>query len=369
MTSELEWEVSPGGYTFHFDRESCKERNELDFDNLISGTAKRDGLWTRKGTFISADSTKRCPIEGTCFEETASSQYYSEMPDCACGFCMSSTYNAPTVMTEIMSREECDAVHATWIVGSHGCLTVAKFMRSERTKAESDDEIVLYRLIGNDMPPLESSGQLYMNTLYALEHEPKELWNAKRRWILNRIFDKKQHDLILNALYENGYDSNDILDMELNEDVLCSMPNSYEKLLYTTNQNGARNAAYREAIRDGFRWVLIFDGNGFVSRDTWNSIRNSLREADENNKRVVQIPMIRLAEPQNPATLNEMTTLDDLILNPQLSNGALAEAQIAFRRDLLPHGFTPYDTRSGYGVSVFFLFSTFFYFFLSPSLY
>ena len=87
-----------------------------------------------------------------------------------------------------------------------------------------------------------------------------------------------------------------------------------------------------------------------MTSDTWNSIRNALREADKNDKRVVQIPMIRLVEPQSSDILNEMTTLDNLILNPHLSDGALAEAQIAFRRDLLPHGFTPYDTRSGYGV-------------------
>ena len=127
------------------------------------------------------------------------------------------------------------------------------------------------------MPPLESLGQLSMNTLYALENEPKELWNARRRWILNRVFDQDQHDDILTMLQRNGYGSDDILDISLNEDLLCSMPNEYERLLYTTNQNGARNAAYREAVRDGFRWILIFDGNGFVTLDTWNSIRNVRR--------------------------------------------------------------------------------------------
>ena len=75
-------------------------------------------------------------------------------------------------------------------MGSHACLTIAKAMRSPKSRAASKDEIVLYRLIGNDMPPLESLGQLSMNTLYALENEPKELWNARRRWILNRVFDR-----------------------------------------------------------------------------------------------------------------------------------------------------------------------------------
>ena len=250
-----------------------------------------------------------------------------------------------------MSKEKCEEEEedTSWTVGSHACLTIAKSLRAEKSKALNENQVVLYRLIGNDMPPLESTGQLSMNTLFALQHEPKELWNGKRRWILNRIFDPDQHDAILNMLYDHGYGSDDILDVQLNEDVLCSMPNEYERLLYTTNQNGARNAAYREALRDGFRWILIFDGNGFVTLDTWNSIQNTLREADRDDKRVVHIPMIRLAEPQSSQTLNEMTTLQDIIMNPIFTNGAFAEAQIAFRRDLLPHGFTPYDTRSGYG--------------------
>ena len=81
-----------------------------------------------------------------------------------------------------------------------------------------------------------------------------------------------------------------------------------------------------------------------------NTKQQVLREAHKNGKRVVQIPMIRLVEPQSSDLLNEKTTLDDLVMNPRLSDGALAEAQIAFRYDLLPHGFTPYDTRTGYGV-------------------
>jgi hypothetical protein len=143
-----------------------------------------------------------------------------------------------------MSQDDCSDVQGDWIVGSHACLTVAKAMRSPESKALNENQVVLYRLIGNDMPPLESLGQLSMNTLYALENEPKDLWNLKRRWILNRVFDQDQHDEITTMLRENGYDTDDILDISLNEDVLCSMPNAYEKLLYLTNQNGARNAAY-----------------------------------------------------------------------------------------------------------------------------
>ena len=67
LTSTMEWKVYPGEYVYPFERESCKERSELDFDNLISGTATRDGIWTQKGKFVSPDSKNRCPLDGTCF--------------------------------------------------------------------------------------------------------------------------------------------------------------------------------------------------------------------------------------------------------------------------------------------------------------
>ena len=67
LTSTMEWKVYPGEYVYPFERESCKERSELDFDNLISGTATRDGIWTQKGKFVSSDSKNRCPLDGTCF--------------------------------------------------------------------------------------------------------------------------------------------------------------------------------------------------------------------------------------------------------------------------------------------------------------
>ena len=68
LSSSMKWEVDfEDSTSFEFEQDSCKERLEMDFDNLLTGTSKRDGIWTSKGTFISADATQRCPISGTCF--------------------------------------------------------------------------------------------------------------------------------------------------------------------------------------------------------------------------------------------------------------------------------------------------------------
>ena len=64
LESTMEWKV--GDRIFPFETTSCKERSEIDFDNLISGTATRDGLWTSEGNFVSADASKRCPLDGRC---------------------------------------------------------------------------------------------------------------------------------------------------------------------------------------------------------------------------------------------------------------------------------------------------------------
>ena len=47
----------------------------------------------------------------------------------------------------------------------------------------SNAPIVLYRLLGNDLPPLEGVGQIRRNTAYALANEPKVLPGGHRRWI------------------------------------------------------------------------------------------------------------------------------------------------------------------------------------------
>ena len=106
---------------------------------------------------------------------------------------------------------------------------------------------VRYRLIGNDMPPLESLGQLRRNTAFALEQEPAVLLGTRRRWILNRISSASESAATRLLLRDHGYGREDILELPFDAGVMCALPNKFQQLRYATNQNGARNAAYRQA--------------------------------------------------------------------------------------------------------------------------
>eukprot|EP00941_MAST-03F_sp_MAST-3F-sp1_P000882 g882.t1 len=214
--------------------------------------------------------------------------------------------------------------------------------------------IVLYRLLGNDMPPLEKVGQVRENTEYALLNEPLHLPKTERRWILNRIVNETEHQLLKELLASHGFSGAQVLDIPFQKTKFCHNVTTEESLLYVTNQNAARNLAFQQGIMDNFRWIMVFDGNGFVSHDIWNRIVHSLEEAESYNKKVVEIPMVRLNYPQRVNKVNATTTIYDLYKysSDDMSSsllGSFTESQLAIRNDLLPLGHVPYENKLGYG--------------------
>lgn len=117
-------------------------------------------------------------------------------------------------------------------------------------------------------------------------------------------------------------------------------------MLYMTHQNSARNAAFSQGLKDGFRWMLIFDGNGFVSNGQWQGIRGAIAEAESQGQKVLIVPMVRMHEPATPAKLNASTPMRDVLQ----ASPRLAEPQIGFRADLLPPGLMPYNENLKYGM-------------------
>ena len=211
---------------------------------------------------------------------------------------------------------------------------------------KKENSIVLYRLIGNDMPPLESRGQLLINTKYALEQEQFNLPRTRKRWILNRILDQQLHNEILGLLQDHGYGPEDIIDIPFESEKMCALRNSDDRMHYITNQNAARNLAYETGLRDGFRWIFVFDGNGFVSNDQWDSILGAVDHSERHNQRAMLVPMVRMHSANDATFLNSSTSLMS-IMNEQPH---FAEPQIGFRNDLLPSGSMPYNEDLKYGV-------------------
>ena len=70
----------------------------------------------------------------------------------------------------------------------------------------SPDGIILYRVLGNDLPPRHKAGQILQNVRFILNNEPK-FPNTRKVWLLNRIVDEDYEKALIQLLdsYEQEY--------------------------------------------------------------------------------------------------------------------------------------------------------------------
>jgi hypothetical protein len=147
-------------------------------------------------------------------------------------------------------------------------------------------DVVIYRLIGNDMPPLQERGQLRLNTKYTLHNEP-HFPGARKRWILNRIWNETEFELLYRDLIAAGVNRRDIIVRCFDYNVYSSFPNHQEKLLYLTSQNEARNVGILDGRNSGFKWSVVLDGNTFITSDSWDHMKAALDRADAKGQHYV----------------------------------------------------------------------------------
>lgn len=186
----------------------------------------------------------------------------------------------------------------------------------------------IYRLIGNDMPPLQTRGQLRWNTKYALDNEPN-FPGVHKKWILNRIWNDTEYSLLYADLINAGVKHRDIISRCLNLDTYSSFTTKEEKLFYLTAQNEGRNAGIIDGRESGYEWSVILDGNTFISGDSWASMQAALEKASEKKMVYLKIPYHRVHSIQNTTWLNRNTHMSDII-NFAPTKG---ESQVAFHRD------------------------------------
>ncbi len=192
---------------------------------------------------------------------------------------------------------------------------------------DDPNEVVIYRLIGNDMPPLQSRGQLRWNTEYALTSEP-HFQGAHKRWILNRIWNATEFELIYEVLIENGVARRDIISRCFDIDDYMDQKSVEDKLLYLTSQNEGRNSAILDGKYSGFEWSVILDGNTFMSKSAWLGLKEGLRTASDKEQQYLKIPYHRVHSEQEVSWLNQSTTLST-ILRFAPTKG---ESQMAFHK-------------------------------------
>lgn len=206
------------------------------------------------------------------------------------------------------------------------------------------DTFVLYRIIGNDLPPRHNAGQSRANLSFILENEPP-LPDCEKRFVVNRILDKKEEQSIISMLKDAGasylhipFKQDEYKQIPLDSQ---GVPSQYApqskghsrlsaieqhhilmrlyrlKNNYVMNNNGARNAALREG-RTAAKWVLPWDGNCFLTDKAWESIRSAVTANPEIPYYIV--PMARVTD-------------NSLLLDATCAPPAQEEPQVLFRCD------------------------------------
>jgi hypothetical protein len=207
-----------------------------------------------------------------------------------------------------------------------------------------EESFVLYRILGNDLPPRHKSGQSEHNLRFLLDEEP-ELPGCEKRYVVNRIIDPAIEARLIELLDSRGaayvhipfvaedyrrigWRVSDFAQPGLlygtRHDALPATSRAraldhayHDKNRYVMHNNGGRNRALADG-RPRARWVLPFDGNCFFTRSAWAELRESVLAAP--HRRYVLVPMSRVNQ-------------NELLLDPDTVVAAAEEPQIAFRCD------------------------------------
>lgn len=205
---------------------------------------------------------------------------------------------------------------------------------------------ILYRAVGNDLPPRHALGQSYTNVKYILENE-EDIPEVEKRWVVNRIVVAEEERKILDLLKEHNQkyihvpiDLNDYSERQIrfegfgDVDMLHSKyfresaekhqieivdAMLHDKNLYVMHNNGARNIMLEDGIKNSAEWIMPFDGNCFLTRRSWEGIKQGIQEHGHRTKYFV-VPMIRLQS-------------NDELFDPNFEPGTPEEPQIVFRFD------------------------------------
>ena len=212
--------------------------------------------------------------------------------------------------------------------------------------ADKSHSCVLYRIIGNDLPPRHESGQSLRNLKFILEHE-SPLDHCQKIFLVNRIVDPIVEKETLALLESSGAEyrhipfcSEEYSKIPLDYSSLPSGKRDYLeskafgrlrerhkvrllvainrlRTLYVMNNNGARNFAIDDGVKRA-KWVLPFDGNCFFSAKAWSEVSAALQEKPW--LRHFAVPMARLHNNKD-------------LLSPNFRPEAEEEPQLIFRSD------------------------------------
>lgn len=222
---------------------------------------------------------------------------------------------------------------------------------------ETGLEFVLYRVLGNALPPRHRPEQTLENLRFMLDREPP-LAHCEKRWVVNRIVDRDLEAAVIDMLEQAGQP---YLRIPFEEADYATMPFELHRFpqanyfhstrfqrgsdlaqakaidaayarknRYVMHNNGGRNAALRDG-RPRARWILPWDGNCFLTTAAWQSVREAIAAAGDRAKYIL-VPMVRLLD-------------NDDLFSPTFVPNPVEEPQVAFRYDAIEE----FDEERHYG--------------------
>ena len=178
----------------------------------------------------------------------------------------------------------------------------------------------IYRILGNDLPPLHGSEQSLVNTRFILANEPKYA-DTQRIWIISRLVDKNMESRLvqlleshdesyillpfelqayrsIRGLYENDFSRieqllqtslGDLSDIASEDTAISGSVATYQKMLYVFNVNEARNLALADGIGKS-EWIIPLDGANIIPPQCWSFVSNNLAACDDSH---CLLPVVR----------------------------------------------------------------------------
>ena len=197
------------------------------------------------------------------------------------------------------------------VVGSARIALATLFLSVAATAAEATPgpSFAVYRILGNDMWPLQGYGQMRRNSAYALAHEHPAPPDVPTFWVVNRIVNATERASLVSELRAGGAE---LLFVDPPLAAMHCLEYDVDRMLFAQAQNAVRNAAVAHARTLGADWVLPLDGNQFLPRGFYDTVRRSLAEADAKERVATFIPMFRARTPPGPESLGSETSFADV---------------------------------------------------------
>ena len=254
---------------------------------------------------------------------------------------------------------------------------------SPANPSDPSPSFAVYRMLGNDMWPLQGVGQMRRNSVFAARHEAAPPPDVPVFWIVNRVVDAAEREKLTQALAaEKNVSADSVLfanpplrdakclltegsafsrtnvttfggnhDETLVDDSEKKKAAMDRAVTFAQAQNAVRNAAVAHARDFKYEWAVPLDGNQFLPSDFYVLLREALREADAENHVAVLIPMLRVREEQTSALYHPRADAALLAARHVREDGkfAVSEPQVALHATKAEALGFRFDPSSAYG--------------------